>query len=332
MKRYVTLICIVLCIFMLYSCSEEAEEPPDTSESTEKTVKAYRLTADGGVIAYIDSPETANILTKALTEAKTDEAKALYKEVISVTLNGAFELSEVSVSESEVRSARDLAKLKLLFYDTVSFSVTVRETETKEIPFETVYQKSSAYYEGMSVTKTAGKNGERTLTYDIVYTDGAESSRSLVSDTETKAAKSKVVLVGTKKSTASTGSYAWPLKSVYITSDYGGRTLSGSYNFHLGLDLRAASGTYVYASDGGEVIFAGKNGSYGYLIKIRHDNGDLTYYAHLSKIEVTKGSRVYKGQYIAKSGATGNVTGPHLHFEIRKNSKTVDPKKYLPKI
>lgn len=332
MKRYVTLICIVLCVFMLYSCSEEAEEPPDTSEITESSVNAYRLTADGSAVAYIDSPETADMLTEALIEAKTEEAKALYNEVISVTLLGDLQISEVTVSESEVKGAKDLAELKLLFYDTVPFSVTARETETREIPFETVYQKSSAYYEGTSVTKTAGKNGERTLAYDVVYTDGAESSRTLVSDNETKAAENKVVLVGTKKSTASTGSYAWPLKSVYITSDYGGRTLSGTYDFHLGLDLRAATGTYVYAADGGEVIFAGKNGSYGYLIKIRHDNGDLTYYAHLSKIEVAKGSRVYKGQYIAKSGATGNVTGPHLHFEIRKNSKTVDPKKYLPKI
>ena len=147
-----------------------------------------------------------------------------------------------------------------------------------------------------------------------------------------KDAVNEVILVGTKKSTASTGSYAWPLNSVYITSSYGGRTLNGYYDFHLGVDLRASSGTWVYASDGGEVVFAGYNGSYGYLIKIKHDNGDYTYYAHLSKIAVSSGTRVYKGQYIALSGATGNVTGAHLHFEIRKNGSTVNPVSYLPSL
>ena len=98
------------------------------------------------------------------------------------------------------------------------------------------------------------------------------------------------------------------------------------------MDLRASTGTRVYASDGGVVVFAGYNGSYGYLIKIKHDNGDYTYYAHLSKIAVSSGERVYKGQYIALSGATGNVTGAHLHFEIRKNGYTVNPVSYLPNL
>ena len=138
------------------------------------------------------------------------------------------------------------------------------------------------------------------------------------------------ILLGTKKSTASTGKYAWPLKSVAITSSYGSRYLNGAYDYHLGVDLRASSGTSVYAADGGKVTSAGYMGSYGYLVKIQHDNGDYTYYAHLSNISVSVGNRVYKGQLIAKSGATGNVTGPHLHFEIRKNGSTVNPVNYLP--
>ena len=80
------------------------------------------------------------------------------------------------------------------------------------------------------------------------------------------------------------------------------------------------------------MIFVGTASGYGKLIKIQHDNGDVTYYAHLSSYSVKKGDRVYKGQLIAKSGATGRVTGPHLHFEIRKNGVQVNPIKHLPKL
>lgn len=332
MKRKAILICLLSGVCMLYSCSEAALTLPESSETEESRVNAYYLTVDGEGVAYIESPEVLEKFKEQLTESKTEEVKKLYPEVKTVTLNNNFELSEKECLGSEVKNGEELKEIYLSSGRKFSFTVTVSESESKTVDFKTVYQNSSAHYEGTSVVKNEGASGQRTLVYDVVYVDGEETVRTLVSDTVVKAAKDKVVLVGTKKSTASTGKYAWPLKSVYITSGYGGRTLSGKYDFHLGVDLRASSGTYVYASDGGKVIFAGYNGSYGYLIKIQHDNGDMTYYAHLSKIEVKSGSRVYKGQYIAKSGATGNVTGPHLHFELRKNGSTVNPKSYLPKI
>ena len=176
------------------------------------------------------------------------------------------------------------------------------------------------------------KKGEKRLTYSVEYTGSTETSRVLSEEKTVKAATDRVILVGTKKSTASTGSYAWPTKSVYITSYYGWRTVFGKREYHYGIDLRAAVGTAIYAADGGKVIFAGTASGYGKLIKIQHDNGDLTYYAHLNSFSVKAGDRVYKGQLIAKSGKTGRVTGPHLHFEIRKNGVRVNPVTYLPKL
>ena len=319
-------------VFVLYSCTDVTSLLPGSGESEGELINALYLSIDGEGVAYIESLDALDKFKEQLIKEKTDEVKKLYPDVKSVTLNNVFEVTEKECYEGSIKNGREIEEIYLLGGRRFSFSVTVSESESKTVEFKTVYQNSSSHYEGTSVVKNEGKHGERTLVYDVVYVDGAEASRTLVSDTEIKAAENKVVLVGTKKNTASTGKYEWPLKSVYITSEYGGRTLSGKYDFHLGIDLRASGGTYVYASDGGKVIFAGYNGSYGYLIKIEHDNGDLTYYAHLSKIEVKSGSRVYKGQYIAKSGATGNVTGPHLHFEIRKNGSTVNPKSYLPKL
>jgi murein DD-endopeptidase MepM/ murein hydrolase activator NlpD len=98
------------------------------------------------------------------------------------------------------------------------------------------------------------------------------------------------------------------------------------------LDLAGPElGEPIYAADGGEVIFAGDNGSYGLMVKIRHEDSVMTYYAHMNALSVKVGDRVYKGQKIGEIGRTGKVTGVHLHFEVRIDGKTVDPLNYLPK-
>ena len=88
------------------------------------------------------------------------------------------------------------------------------------------------------------------------------------------------------------------------------------------------SGTAVKASSSGTVITAGWNGAYGYCVDIKHPNGTMTRYAHLSSIAVSYGQTVSQGQVIAYSGATGVVTGPHLHFELYINGCSVNPVDY----
>lgn len=111
------------------------------------------------------------------------------------------------------------------------------------------------------------------------------------------------------------------------TSRYGTRKdpITGEDAHHGGMDFKAAHGTDVFASAGGRVTFAGVQGAYGNLVVIRHNATYTTYYGHLSRILVTQGQSVRKGQRIGKVGSTGRSTGPHLHFEIRKNGKRIDP-------
>ena len=322
-KAFVCMAPLLLVLFAV-SCGKDAHGADDFN--------SYILKIDGTEIGYISNEEEMHKFTALVTEEKLSELKGEHAEIIRVSINSKIESVPTQSSGDDLKSAEEIADAYKQNGGKISFSVTVSEKEIKYISFETVYSNSSSYYEGTKVVKTKGVRGESELEYEVTYTDGVESERALVSETVTKEAVNEVVLLGTKKSTASTGSYTWPLKSVAITSSYGGRYLSGSYDFHLGVDLRASSGTAVYAADGGKVTYAGYMGSYGYLVKILHDNGDYTYYAHLSKISVSEGSRVYKGQQIGKSGATGNVTGPHLHFEIRKNGTTVNPVNYLPSL
>ena len=98
---------------------------------------------------------------------------------------------------------------------------------------------------------------------------------------------------------------------------------------HTGLDIAAPKGTPIKVIADGKVTFAAQSGSYGYLVKVDHENGVETWYAHTSKMYVTVGEEVKAGDVIAAVGSTGNSTGPHLHLEVRINGEHVNPQKYL---
>lgn len=116
-----------------------------------------------------------------------------------------------------------------------------------------------------------------------------------------------------------------------VTSRYGYRPhpVTGRYQFHKGIDFRAATGTRVYASKGGRVIFAGRKGGYGKIVGIEHEGNFTTWYGHLSRIRVKTGQTVGQGKVIGLSGNTGISTGPHLHFEIRYKGRSEKPTKHL---
>jgi len=124
-----------------------------------------------------------------------------------------------------------------------------------------------------------------------------------------------------------TAPYIWPAEGT-LTSRYGWRW----GRLHKGIDIAGPIGTRILSVAPGEVKFAGwDRGGYGYLVEIRHDNGNLTRYAHNSHILVRKGQQVNQGQQIAEMGSTGYSTGPHLHFEFHIPGKGAhDPISYLP--
>ena len=99
--------------------------------------------------------------------------------------------------------------------------------------------------------------------------------------------------------------------------------------FHKGVDIAAAMGTDIYCSAQGKVIFAGQKSGYGNCVIIEHGNGLATLYGHLSKILVDANQQVKIGDVIAKVGNTGRSTGPHLHYEVRKNNTPINPKLFL---
>ena len=129
-----------------------------------------------------------------------------------------------------------------------------------------------------------------------------------------------------------TGTFSWPAQG-RISSGFGQRWGT----LHAGIDIAMPTGTEVVASDGGEVVYTGYNSAMGNYVDIKHSNGYVTRYQHLSSYGVLKGEKVKKGQYIASSGNTGNSTGPHLHFAVYRStshsgcshSTAVDPSIFL---
>ena len=120
---------------------------------------------------------------------------------------------------------------------------------------------------------------------------------------------------------------ATPLKGV-VTSRFGEVSRIRS-SAHKGLDIAATSGTPIKAVADGTVTFAGYSGAYGYLVKINHGEGFESWYAHASKLYVSKGEYVSAGDNISAVGSTGNSTGPHLHLELRINGMPVNPQGYI---
>lgn len=119
-----------------------------------------------------------------------------------------------------------------------------------------------------------------------------------------------------------------PVSGAVVVGCFCWRT-SPSVEFHEGVDLGADYGETVRAAAAGTVVEAAWDGEYGLKIDIDHGNGYHTWYAHLSRLDVSVGQRVYKGQEIAAVGATGFATGPHLHYQVMLDGKPIDPAPYL---
>jgi len=211
----------------------------------------------------------------------------------------------------------------------LSVTQTRRVEYVEQVAYKTVEIKDSTMYRGKTKVKTNGIKGKTKVVADVVYKDGKEIDRTILSTQVMSQPVDKVVLVGTKTppKTMATGKLRRPVVGGYISSNYGYRR--NGREFHTGVDFAISYGSRVSAADGGTVSFAGWKGAYGYLVIINHGNGLQTYYAHNSRLTVRAGQKVAKGEQIAKIGSTGRSTGPHCHFEVRVNGKHVSPWRYI---
>lgn len=125
--------------------------------------------------------------------------------------------------------------------------------------------------------------------------------------------------------------FRWPVSPLVVSSPYGSRVhpIVGAPSFHAGIDLEAPLEQPVRAAEAGTVVFSAWNGGYGKQIELQHDAHWATRYGHLDVLLVRPGTLVKRGQVIGLSGQTGMATGPHLHFELRRDGDALDPEAFL---
>lgn len=218
---------------------------------------------------------------------------------------------------------------------------TYETTETEEVEFDTVQQIDENMLQGQFEVTTEGENGEKEITYQNQMVNGEVVSTEEVSEEVTQKPVHQVVtmgegtvansvtvdssLGGIESSEVTSSGFIWPSASKSVTCEYGG------YAGHTGIDIQDYYGAPEYAAKAGVVVTSGwSNYGYGYHVVIDHGNGVKTLYAHQNQQPpVSVGQYVEQGQIVGFEGATGNVTGEHLHFEVQINGTAVNPRPYI---
>lgn len=197
----------------------------------------------------------------------------------------------------------------------------------EDIAFANEVVEDSSMPKGETKEKQAGQNGSRLVNYLISEQNGVTLKKDQTSEQIIQQPVNHILIKGTKViPSRGEGTFAWPTVGGYISSKQGHRW----GKMHKGIDIARPSNKTIKAADNGVVVSAGwDSGGYGNKVIIDHKNGFRTLYAHMSSIKVSVGQTVSKGTPIGIMGATGNVTGVHLHFEVYKNGSLVNPLSYL---
>ena len=207
-----------------------------------------------------------------------------------------------------------------------------RQCYVQDVPYPVEYTDDASMYQGEYKVTSPGVYGKADVTANVTYINGTETEREIVASVTLSQPVTEQQLRGTKErpSWYPTGSFGWPCNGI-ITSYFGRRNtgIRGASTYHEAIDIANGYGTPIYASDGGTVIYSGWMGGYGYLVKIDHGNGYVTYYGHNSSLLVSVGEHVHKGQQIARMGSTGISSGNHCDFRIQLNGTFLNPLNYL---
>ncbi|MEU3850423.1 M23 family metallopeptidase [Streptomyces sp. NPDC029554] len=197
--------------------------------------------------------------------------------------------------------------------------VTMGDTVAQQIDAQAVAQKQAAE-EAAARQKAEQAARERAAEAAKKAKEAAEKAREAKERAAREAERKRL------------DSFVSPIPGSYVSTGYKAGGAVWSSGSHTGIDFHAATGTSVHAVGAGTVVEAGWGGAYGNQVVIKMNDGTYTQYGHLSSVGVSVGQQVTPGQQIGLSGATGNVTGPHLHFEARTSPEygsDIDPLAYL---
>ena len=229
---------------------------------------------------------------------------------------------------SKVAKMYDMTVSQLVLYNGIMNPDHIYPGYQLQIAFEKIFDHEVKVQETLwSISRLYGVSVDKIRKLNNLVGNGLRKGQNLKIEVEdlSEAGLQRFINARKRKSR-----FMWPLDG-RLTDRYGWRIhpITRKRNFHKGIDIAAPKGTKIAAADKGKVVFAGKSGGYGNLVILRHKSGYETRYAHCSIVNVKIGDNVDLGDTVAEVGSTGMSTGYHLHFEIRKNGKIIDPHEYL---
>ena len=208
-----------------------------------------------------------------------------------------------------------------------------QERYEQELAYDTQIVEDDTLDFGKSETVQTGVPGRETVTYEVVYENGAEVDSRVLDVARTAEPVPEVIRRGTRLQSGmigklGTGSFIWPVPAYRHISRWANFT--PGINYHRGADIAAPYGTEIYAADAGTVVECTRHWSWGNYVKIDHGNGYQTLYAHMSAQAVHVGDVVEQGQVIGYVGNTGNSFGNHCHFEMYYNERLFSARDVFP--
>lgn len=312
---------------------DQQKQIEETFELLKKRMRAMYMSSGGTQLEFLleagdfETFLTRTELLRGVAKHDTELANQLSEELEE--FNKLIKSMEADKASLQTQQETLVARKK-------DVQASAQQLSAKEDEINENVQKTNSYIQQLDKNSSAYRSQMKKLQADRDEIDAkiaayirehASSSGNSGSSSNSGGSPSSA-----SSSQGTTSKYLlWPLPGFHqITSYFGPRDLAG-YTYHYGIDI-SGSGVYghdIVAAESGTVLLAQTDKSWGKFILIDHGNGMLTRYAHCSKLLVSQGDKVTRGQVIAKVGDTGNVTGPHLHFEVYEGDQRYNPLNYL---
>lgn len=290
-------------------------------------VDAFSMLSDKKEIGIIASESEGKSVLNEIKKIYISESK---QNITDAKLKNNITYVKKKVRISEIEDIKSIvARLKqdnkLSKSPSVVFELSANYEVKEEVSPPTTVTWSDTLLAGKSEVKSNGENGLKLIKKKVTLENNKVVDTKILEERMLKQPKEKIIVRGTKNpSVVAAMALASPSRGA-VSSKFGMRW----GRMHEGIDIAANSGTPIYAALDGVVTYARWEEGYGNLIKLKHKNNVETLYGHCSRIIVSEGDTIKKGDKIGEVGSTGKSTGPHLHFEVRVNGAAKNPIDYL---
>ncbi|MCB2290676.1 peptidoglycan DD-metalloendopeptidase family protein [Clostridium sp. CS001] len=330
LKRNRNNICVIL-ITLLFTATMFMTDDNFKKEILKRfniTVDAFLMKSDNKKLAYVVSEKQGKEVLNSIKDYYSQNAKLNTITEINIDNKITYEFAKIRIGNLY---ENDEITQSIIKYNSkaqkpiITVRVVGNTIKDQVVKYTTIMKSSDKLMSGASKVQLSGVDGIKKVTNEVIFLNNNLASEKPLKSEIVTPMQSKEILIGTNKPVILDVAYMNTPSRGSISSSFGVRW----GKMHKGIDIAANLGATISAALDGTVTYAGWQDGYGNVIKMDHGDKVETTYAHCSAITVKKGEVVNQGEKIGEVGSTGNSTGPHLHFEVRKNGEPINPENYI---